>query len=350
MRTNRTRYHLGALALLAFLCVPGGFAKNSTQVVVIPVANMYSHPTDQSDVVSQAIYGTNVTLLTARGEWCRIQTPDHYKGWVPSRHIRLVQIGAGYATSGPTVRVESIFANIYREPDVTRHQPVITVPFETRLELIPDEIPPGGQNTADKKAEEKKTDAKPAGAKPTGTKAAGAGETGATKTATKKATAKPAEAHRHHDGWLQVRLPGKTVAWIQSSDVLADPQPLSIPDSIELAKRFLGLPYLWGGTSSFGFDCSGFTQMLLRARGFNMPRDADQQAAWAGLVAVERTDLQAGDLLFFGSSARNITHTGMYIGDGQFIHDTTNGHPVIQISRLDDQPWTRLLVASRRTK
>jgi cell wall-associated NlpC family hydrolase len=320
MRTNRTRYHLGALALLAFLCVPGVFAKNSTQVVVIPVANMYSHPTDQSDVVSQAIYGTNVTLLTARGEWCRIQTPDHYKGWVPSRHIRLVQIGAGYATSGPTVRVESIFANIYREPDVTRHQPVITVPFETRLELIPDEIPPGEQNTADKKAEEKKTDAT------------------------------PAETHRHHDGWLQVRLPGKTVAWIQSSDVVTDPQPLSIPDSIELAKRFLGLPYLWGGTSSFGFDCSGFTQMLLRARGFNMPRDADQQAAWTGLVAVERTDLQAGDLLFFGSSARNITHTGMYIGEGQFIHDTTNGHPVIQISRLDDQPWTRLLVASRRTK
>jgi len=147
-----------------------------------------------------------------------------------------------------------------------------------------------------------------------------------------------------------VRLPGKTAAWIQSSDVVADPKPLSIPESIELAKRFLGLPYLWGGTSSFGFDCSGFTQMLLRARGFNMPRDADQQAAWKGLIAVDRTDLQPGDLLFFGSSPRTITHTGMFIGDGQFIQATTDGHPVIQISRLDDQPWTRLLVASRRTK
>jgi gamma-D-glutamyl-L-lysine dipeptidyl-peptidase len=345
MRTECKRYHLGALALLAVLCVPGVFAKNSTQVVVVPVANMYSHPTDQSDVVSQAIYGSNVTLLTARGEWCRIQTADHYRGWVPSRHIRLVQVGAGYATAGPTIRVESLFANIYREPDVTRHKPVITVPFETHLELIPDEIPPGGQKTTDKKAEEKKADAKPAAV---GT--AAAGETGARKTATKTAEKKTAEASRHHDGWLQVRLPGKTVAWIQASDVVSDPRPLSIIDSIELAKRFLGLPYLWGGTSSFGFDCSGFTQMLLRVRGFNMPRDADQQAAWTGLIAVERTDLQAGDLLFFGSSARNITHTGMYIGDGQFIHATTNGHPVIQISRLDDQPWTRLVVATRRTK
>jgi gamma-D-glutamyl-L-lysine dipeptidyl-peptidase len=328
MRTNRKRYRLEALALLAVLWAPGVFAKNSTQVVVIPVANMYSHPSDQSDVVSQAIYGSNVTLLTARGEWCRIQTADHYKGWVPSRHIRLVQIGAGYATTGPTIRVESLFANIYREPDVARHQPVITVPFETRLELIPDET------AADQPKTEKA--------------AAGSTKNPAKKSITK--TTKTAATNRLHDGWLQVRLPGKTVAWIQSSDVVSDLKSLSVPDSIELAKRFLGLPYLWGGTSSFGFDCSGFTQMLLRARGFNMPRDADQQAAWTGLIAVERNDLQAGDLLFFESSPHNITHTGMYIGGGQFIQATTSGHPVVQISRLDDQPWTGLLVASRRTK
>ncbi len=123
---------------------------------------------------------------------------------------------------------------------------------------------------------------------------------------------------------------------------ISDPKPLTIPESIELAKRFLGFPYLWGGRSSFGFDCSGFTQMLVRARGINMPRDADQQAAWTGVIAIDRKDLQPGDLLFFGSSPKEITHTGMFIGDGQFIHDTTNGHPVVQISRLDDDPWTQV--------
>ncbi len=304
MGTNRPRHAFAVLALLAVFCVPGALATNSTQTVVVAVTNMYSGPSEQSDVVSQALYGSNVTLLTARGEWCRIQTADHYKGWVPSRHLRLVQIGSGYATAGAVVQVESLFANLYREPDVTKHKPILTVPFEVRLEVIPEEA---------------------------------AGE--------KKAHAKGGD-----EGWLQVRLPDQRSAWIQTSDVVSDPKPLSIPESIELAKRFLGLPYLWGGTSSYGFDCSGFTQMLVRSRGFNMPRDADKQAAWSGVVAVERKDLQPGDLLFFGGSPRSIDHTGMYIGDGQFIQDTTEGHPVVQISRLDNQPWTHLLVASRRVK
>jgi len=304
MQTNRRRNLLGGLALLAVLCSGCAFAKSSTQTVVVPVTNMYSHPSDQSDVVSQAIYGSNVTLLTARGEWCRIQTADHYKGWVPSRTLRLVQSGAGYATAGVVVQVKSLFANLYREADVTRHKPMLTIPFESRLEVIPEEA-----------GEEKKT-----------------AEKGS------------------HEGWLQVRLPDKRSAWVQSSDVVTDARPLSIPESIELAKRFLGLPYLWGGSSSFGFDCSGFTQMLMRARDVNIPRDADQQAAWTGLVAVERSEIQPGDLLFFGSSPRQITHTGMYIGDGQFIHDSTHGHPVVQISRLDEEPWTHLLVACRRVK
>ncbi len=288
------------IALLVLLAISAA-AKNSPHVIVVPVANMYSRPTEKSDVVSQAIYGSNVVLLQARGEWSKIQTPDHYKGWTPSRYLRIVLTGNGYASSGPTVQVESLFANIYAEPDVTRHKPVITAPFETKLEVAP-------EGDSSKKPQQQ------------------------------------------HEGWLQVRLPGQTLAWIRAGDVETDPKPLSIPESIELAKRFLGLPYLWGGRSSFGFDCSGFTQMLVRARGIIMPRDADLQAAWSGVTAIERADLQPGDLLFFGSSVKDITHTGMYIGDGQFIHDTTHEHPVIQISKLDDEPWTKLLVACRRVK
>jgi cell wall-associated NlpC family hydrolase len=283
------------IALWAVLFAPNLFARTSTHIVVVAVANMYSGPSEQRDVVSQAIYGSNVKLLEARGEWSRIQTEDQYKGWTPSRYLRLALRGSGYATAGKTVQVESMFANLYRETDVTRHKPVITIPFESRLEVI-------------------------------------------------------SEGMGNDEGWLRVRLPDMRTAWVQAGDVVSDPRPLTIAESIELAKRFLGLPYLWGGRSTFGYDGAGFTQMLARRRGVIMPRDADQQARWGGVAAVEGKELQPGDLLFFGSSAKRITHSGMYIGDGQFVHATTNGHPAVQISRLDDQPWTRLLVACRRLK
>lgn len=295
-----SRDHRFLSTVLFTLLAAAAWAKTGGYVVVVPVANMYSAPSEKADVVSQAIYGTNVVLVVARGEWSRIQTPDHYRGWILSRQVRILLTGNGYATDGPSVQVESLFANLYAEPDVTKHKPVFTIPFETKLEVVPDA---------------KTKDGKPA-----------------------------------PEGWLEVHLPDLRTAWVQTGDVISDPKPLSIAESIELAKRFLGIPYLWGGRSSFGFDCSGFTQMLVRARGINMPRDADQQAAWKSASPVQRQALQPGDLLFFGASPKQITHTGMYIGDGQFIHDTTNGHPVVQISRLDDEPWTNLLVACRRVK
>ena len=134
--TLTRRYLISCWLLIALAGT--SLAKTNPEVVVVPVANMYSGPSDKADVVSQAIYGSNVMLLEARGEWSKIQTSDHYSGWVPSRNLRILLNGDGYATSGPTVQVESLFANLYKEPDVTKHKPALTVPFETRLEIAPE--------------------------------------------------------------------------------------------------------------------------------------------------------------------------------------------------------------------
>ncbi len=290
-----TRRHSQFLLVWVVLLFSAFSRAQDHAVVILPVANMYSSASEDADVVSQAILGTNVSLLESHGDWAKVRTPDQYNGWIQASTVRKANGSGDYGSSTPTVQVNSLAANLYRETDVTAHKPVMTAPFESRLELI-------GEGTGD-------------------------------------------------DGrWLKVRLPDQTVAWIQSGDVIRDPKPLSIAESIDLAKRFLGITYLWGGRSSFGYDCSGFTQMLERSRGINMPRDADLQAAWDGVVAIDRKDLQAGDLLFFGSSAASITHTGMFIGNGEFIHDTVHGHPGVQISRLEDEPWTRILVACRRIK
>lgn len=265
-------------------------------VVIVPVANMYSSPSDDVDVVSQAILGTNVKVLVEGAGWEKVQTNDRYTGWIRQDDVRELNAGApGYAASGEVAQVLSLSANLYRETDVTLHRPVVRVPFETRLEVVK-------------------------------------------------------QGDRDEARWLEVRLPDSRTAWIQSGDVDLAPRKLNIEESIALGQRFLGVTYTWGGRSSFGFDCSGFTQMLVRSRGIKMPRDADLQAAWTGAVAINRKKLRAGDLLFFGDSPDHITHTGMFIGHGRFIHDTVHDHPGVQISRLKDQPWTRLLVACRRIK
>jgi len=264
----------------------------SRRAVAIPVADMHSAPTEDSDVVSQSTYGSTVVALEQKEGWAKVRTADQYSGWMPLASVG--PVNQAYGSTGLVVQVTNLFANLYREPDVTGHQPLLIVPFESKLEMV--------------------------------------------------------EASKDDSRWLQVKLVDGRVAWVQRGDVMPLPAPLTIPQSIALARRFLGLPYLWGGTSTFGYDCSGFTQMLVRSRGIIMPRDADLQAAWSGVVSVDRNDLQAGDLLFFGDSPEKIGHTGMYIGNGEFIHSTTHDGPVIQISRLEDQPWTRILVASRRVK
>lgn len=286
-----------AVAWLAFMlaAVPS-IAQQSVPhpdlVVARPVADMYRHPSKSSDVVSQAIYGTGVATLATQDGWYEIRTADNYTGWVSADAVKALHT---YAPESSAMHVAELSANIYQEPDVTLHAPILRLPWEARLEVAPDQTSKSGR-------------------------------------------------------WIHVRLVDGHNAWVQRGDVVADSTPLSINQMISLAHRFLGITYTWGGVSSFGFDCSGFTQMLERQRGIEMPRDADLQAVWSGAVPVKRADLRPGDLLFFGSSPAKITHTGMYIGSGEFIHDTTHDHPGVQISRLDDLPWTRLLVAARRIK
>lgn len=132
--------------------------------------------------------------------------------------------------------------------------------------------------------------------------------------------------------FYQVEFPDKRIAYVLKSeserfDEWYKKLNPTGEDILRTAYRFMGVPYLWGGTSAKGMDCSGFTKTVYFLNGIILPRDASQQVNTGELIETNNgwENLQAGDLLFFGSKANGekkerITHVAIYIGDGDFIH------------------------------
>lgn len=110
-----------------------------------------------------------------------------------------------------------------------------------------------------------------------------------------------------------------TVAWKQAHpDGVDDEQPSMMSDLVAYARSFEGCPYVYGGNSPSGFDCSGFVLYVYKHFGYSFSRGAQEQ--YQDGMHVGMDDLLAGDLVFFSGNGYNITHVGLYIGDGYFIH------------------------------
>ena len=120
-------------------------------------------------------------------------------------------------------------------------------------------------------------------------------------------------------------------------------------DLIYVAKQFLNAPYLWGGRSPFGIDCSGFTQIVYRICGFALPRDAWQQAE-NGTTLGFREEAKAGDLAFFDNEEGRITHVGMMLNPDEIIHasgrvriDKIDGHGIFDAEREEYSHKLRII-------
>ncbi|ERT58791.1 MULTISPECIES: peptidoglycan-binding protein [Megasphaera] len=110
-----------------------------------------------------------------------------------------------------------------------------------------------------------------------------------------------------------------------------------------IANQYIGVPYVFGGTTPAGFDCSGFTRYVYSAVGIDLPREADAQYGVG--YTVSAPNLQPGDLVFFSTYLPGVSHSGIYIGNGQFISATNAG---VSVDNLNSSYWSSRYVGAKR--
>ncbi len=252
-------------------------------VVTMSVANLRARPAEAAEMVSQAILGTPLRVLKRQRGWCYVQTPDEYLGW---------------ASDGFALMSRDEFTAWEARPKV-----IVTTEFGfTRVT---------GEDTAQVVSD---------------------------------IVAGGILALSNDDGdYFEVQYPDGRVAYLPKRDGQpmnvwlehADATPSAI---VATARRFFGIPYLWGGTSCKGFDCSGFTKTVYYLNGMQLPRDASQQALVGDQVDPGSSfeNVKVGDLLFFGSKAtgerkERVTHVAIYLGEKRFIHCSGD----VRINSLD---------------
>lgn len=254
-------------------------------IVNVSVANMRSEPAESAELGSQVLMGNVVRVLKKKGGWAYIQSPDKYLGWVDTDQIVVVNERTVEDWNGiSAVFVTGMNGTIY-EGMTTSSMPVSDVTAGAVLKRI-----------------------------------------GGTEEWTVVALADSRRGYIRTDMLIEKRHWGTVL--------------VPIPDTVVKTGRLLkGVPYLWGGTSPKGVDCSGFTRTVYLLNGVLLNRDANQQAEQGQPVEPGKDfeNLKKGDLLFFGRAAGNgkperIVHVGIYIGNKRYIHSSG----MVRINSFDE--------------
>jgi cell wall-associated NlpC family hydrolase len=237
--------------------LPAGALRDRVAWVAASVADVRKLPRHDSEQVTQTLQGEPLVPLLHEEGWLLSRLPDGYIGWVRDWHLRFVDPAQPRQfSSRADARIAAPLVRVRAEP-ATAAMPVAESPLGT-----------------------------------------------------------PVVRHAHSGGWAEVELPAGGRGWVRDEALRpgAGAWPTEPPALLTTLRAFLGVPYVWGGKSPKGFDCSGLVQFVFGLHGIALPRDSDQQFGCGEPV----TDLEAGDLLFFGRE--RITHVGVAVDSAEFLH------------------------------
>ena len=265
------------------------------------VINLRQHPSFAAEMGTQALMGTPVHILETEHGWSRVMTPDGYTSWTTQESVQPMSIDQ-YKTwnAAPKMIVTAYFTVLRAQP--TQNAPVVS-------DVVWGDI-----------------------LRQDGT----------------------------YGAYYRLLLPDGRTAYLQKAYAIPFDQWLTTrrPTAqhiIATAKCFIGFPYLWGGTSIKGMDCSGFVKTCFFLNGVILKRDAWQQALTGDSVSLSDgyEHLKPGDLLFFGSKKEgkiHVSHVGLYIGNGEFIHSSGMVHisSLLPTSQAYDAYNTKRLLCARR--
>jgi hypothetical protein len=284
--------------------LPDSVLGNNTMGIVIPsVVDIHRNPGKQEELLTQALMGTVVKLLKKEHGYYFIQTPDHYLGWLDTASVCVSQQAGIHAWLAlPKVIFIKFIGAVYTRSDTTS---------AIVCEIINGCI---------------------------------------LKSSGKKNGWRAVELANGKKGFLPDTLVQDIVEWNKSR--------VPIGENLEkTARSFLGIRYLWGGMSVKGMDCSGFVKTVYHLNGVELNRDARQQARQGTPIDPGKNfqSLKKGDLLFFGRKAalkrrERITHVGLYLENGLYIHSSKR----VRLSSLNpssdyyEEPLLRRFLCARR--